>query len=34
MLSNTAAALRACVEGLSFDPDDAAVLFIKAVVHR
>jgi tetratricopeptide (TPR) repeat protein len=34
MLGDTAAALRACAEGLSIDPDDAELLFRKAVVYR
>ncbi|MGP0063720.1 MAG: hypothetical protein ACLQGP_09005 [Isosphaeraceae bacterium] len=34
MLGNTAAALRTCEEGLSFDAEDAELLFRKAVVHR
>ena len=34
MLGDTAAALRACAEGLSLEPEDAELLFRKAVVHR
>jgi glycosyltransferase involved in cell wall biosynthesis len=34
MLGETAAALRTCAEGLSFDDKDAELLFRKAVVHR
>src|SRR5271157_101275 len=34
MLSDLPAALGACAEGLSFDPDDAELLFRKAVLHR
>ena len=34
MLGDTAAALRTCAEGLSLEPEDAELLFRKAVVHR
>jgi glycosyltransferase involved in cell wall biosynthesis len=34
MLGNLQAALAVCTEGLSFDPDDAELLFRKAVAHR
>ena len=34
MLGDLPAALSACSEGLSFDPDDAELLFRKAVLHR
>ena len=34
MLGDTAAALRTCAEGLALDPEDAELLFRKAVVHR
>jgi glycosyltransferase involved in cell wall biosynthesis len=34
MLGDTAAALRACGEGLRFDPEDAELLFRAAVIHR
>jgi tetratricopeptide (TPR) repeat protein len=34
MLGNLQGALAVCAEGLSFDPDDAELLFRKAVVHR
>jgi Flp pilus assembly protein TadD len=34
MMGDTAAALRTCGEGLSHDPEDAELLFRKAVVHR
>ncbi len=33
-MGETAAALRTCAEGLSLDPEDAELLFRKAVVHR
>ena len=34
MLGDLPAALAACAEGLSLDPDDAELLFRKAVLHR
>src|SRR5262249_42479078 len=34
MLGDSAAALRACAEGLRFDPEDAELLFRAAVIHR
>jgi glycosyltransferase involved in cell wall biosynthesis len=34
MLGNSDAALGACAEGLSFDPEDAELWFRKAVMHR
>jgi tetratricopeptide (TPR) repeat protein len=34
MLGDSEAALRVCAEGLSFDPEDAELLFRKAIVHR
>jgi tetratricopeptide (TPR) repeat protein len=34
MLGNLPGALAVCAEGLSFDPDDAELLFRKAVLHR
>jgi glycosyltransferase involved in cell wall biosynthesis len=34
MLGNTQAALNACVEGLSFDSEDAELWFRKAVLHK
>jgi tetratricopeptide (TPR) repeat protein len=34
MLGNLQGALAVCAEGLSFDPDDAELLFRKAVLHR
>jgi tetratricopeptide (TPR) repeat protein len=34
MLGDLPSALAVCSEGLSFDPDDAELLFRKAVVHR
>src|SRR5438270_7314882 len=34
MLGNLPGALAVCAEGLSFDPDDAELLFRKAVAHR
>jgi tetratricopeptide (TPR) repeat protein len=34
MLGDTTGALAVCSEGLSFDPNDAELLFRKAVVHR
>jgi tetratricopeptide (TPR) repeat protein len=34
MLGNLPSAIAVCAEGLSFDPDDAELLFRKAVVHR
>ena len=34
MMGETAAALRTCAEGLSLDPEDAELLFRKAVIHR
>ena len=34
MLGDSAAALRVCAEGLALDPEDAELLFRKAVVHR
>ena len=34
MRGEFAVAIAACTEGLSFDPDDAELLFRKAVVHR
>ncbi len=34
MLGDSAAALRACSEGLRFDPEDAELLFRAAVIHR
>ena len=34
MLGDIPTALAACSEGLSFDPDDAELLFRKAVLHR
>jgi GT2 family glycosyltransferase len=34
MLGDLPAAIAACAEGLSYDPDDAELLFRKAVAHR
>ncbi len=34
MLGDLPGALGVCAEGLSFDPDDAELLFRKAVTHR
>jgi hypothetical protein len=34
MLEDLPAALRVCADGLRVDPDDAELLFRKAVVHR
>ena len=34
MLGDSAAALRTCAQGLALDPDDAELLFRRAVVHR
>ena len=34
MLGDSAAALQTCSQGLAFDPDDAELLFRRAVVHR
>jgi glycosyltransferase involved in cell wall biosynthesis len=34
MLGDSEAALRACAEGLRFDPEDAELLFRAAVIHR
>ena len=34
MLGDLAGAVAVCAEGLSFDPDDAELLFRKAVLHR
>jgi hypothetical protein len=34
MLGDSRSALRVCTQGLALDPDDAELLFRKAVVHR
>jgi tetratricopeptide (TPR) repeat protein len=34
MLGDSAAALQTCAQGLALDPDDAELLFRRAVVHR
>ena len=34
MLGNIPTALAVCTEGLSFEPDDAELLFRKAILHR